>query len=77
MSFKEHRRAHYDEFRKVKELRRKGSLLEDEDDGDEVNTVVRNDSSSSLTAGVKEIDIEEYGCGSLRPKSPGAPANGA
>ncbi|KAH7537994.1 hypothetical protein FEM48_Zijuj03G0152300 [Ziziphus jujuba var. spinosa] len=56
MSFREHRRAHYDEFRKVKELRRKGSLLEYEDDDDEF---VRNDSSSSLSAGVKDIDIEE------------------
>lgn len=58
-SFREHRRAHYDEFRKVKELRRKGSFLDDEDEenGDEAEG--RCDSSSSLSAGVKDIDIEE------------------
>ncbi|KAL3837705.1 hypothetical protein ACJIZ3_022296 [Penstemon smallii] len=63
--FKEHRKAHYDEFRKVKELRRKGSLLEDESD-EELKDNNREkdidgscDSSSSITAGVKYIDIEE------------------
>ncbi|KAF2320343.1 hypothetical protein GH714_027208 [Hevea brasiliensis] len=61
-SFKEHRRAHYDEFRKVKELRRKGSFFEDKDDdenGDNKLKDGRCDSSSSLSAGVKDIDIEE------------------
>ncbi|XVF53633.1 hypothetical protein PTKIN_Ptkin05aG0114200 [Pterospermum kingtungense] len=49
MSFKEQRKAHYDEFLKVKELRRKGSFLEDED-------VVEGD---SLSSGVKNVGTEE------------------
>ncbi|CAK9136791.1 unnamed protein product [Ilex paraguariensis] len=60
-NFREHRRVHYDEFQKVKELRRKGSLLEDasDEDGDGRKNDRGGDSSSSLTAGVREIDIDE------------------
>ncbi|XP_024028670.1 protein phosphatase inhibitor 2 [Morus notabilis] len=76
-TFSEHRKAHYDEFWKVKEHRRKGSFLEDEDDDDnEVDKRGRNDSSSSLTAGVQDIDIEEGGTSGFPHKPSGPPANG-
>ncbi|KAL2920638.1 Protein phosphatase inhibitor 2 [Bienertia sinuspersici] len=56
-SFKELRRAHYDEFLKVRELRRKGSFMEEESDEDG-NCGNKND-SSSLSPGVKAIAIDE------------------
>lgn len=58
-SFREHRKAHYDEYLKVKELWRKGSFVDDADENDEGRGFVS--SSSSLSAGVKEIDIQEKG----------------
>ncbi|KAH8486321.1 hypothetical protein Peur_070236 [Populus x canadensis] len=70
-SFRELRRAHYDEFRKVKELRRKGSFLEDEDDEE---NGVEKEGTSSLTAGVRDIEIEEGTATSHKNSSP--PANG-
>ncbi|KAL7146359.1 hypothetical protein ABFS83_06G035500 [Erythranthe nasuta] len=57
-SFREHRKAHYDEFHKVKELLRKGSFLEEESDEETKNNGKKN-SLSSVTAGVKDLDIEE------------------
>ncbi|KAL0299499.1 UNVERIFIED_CONTAM: protein phosphatase inhibitor 2 [Sesamum radiatum] len=69
-SFREHRKAHYDEFRKVKELLRQGSFLEDESD-EETKANGKKDrqcvSSSSITDGVEDINIEK----------PSKPANGS
>ncbi|OVA14124.1 Protein phosphatase inhibitor 2 (IPP-2) [Macleaya cordata] len=60
-NFREHRKAHYDEFRKVKELQHKRSFEDDEADEDDNDKGkdVKCDSSSSLTGGVRAIDIDE------------------
>lgn len=60
--FRELRRVHYDEFRKVKQLRREGSSLEDasSDEEDEKNNG-KIDSPSSSTTGVKDVEIEGIG----------------
>ncbi|KAK6926264.1 Protein phosphatase inhibitor 2 (IPP-2) [Dillenia turbinata] len=74
-SFKEHRRAHYDEFQKVKELRRKGSFLEDDDYEDD-DKEEKCYSSSSLSAGVKDTDIED-GTPTSSQQPSDFPANGS
>lgn len=59
-SFKEHRKAHYDEFHKVKERLQKGSLMEEDSDEEGKGSKGRYESSSSsITAGVKDIEIED------------------
>ncbi|KAK1325976.1 hypothetical protein QJS10_CPA01g02450 [Acorus calamus] len=60
LSFREHRKAHYDEFLKVKELQQKGSLLDDEvDDENGGQPVERSNSASSLTGEMGEIDLRK------------------
>lgn len=74
MTFREHRRAHYDEFLKVRELRKQGSVLEEvEEDPEEMEKANgAHDSSSSLSAGVKDIEIDDS-----TVSSAGLPANTA
>lgn len=60
-SFKEQRRAHYDEFLKVTELRRNSfkDTLSDEEDNVPIPEPSKSE-SSSLSTGVKEIVINEH-----------------
>ncbi|XP_076886927.1 protein phosphatase inhibitor 2-like [Bidens hawaiensis] len=58
--FREHRRMHYDEYRRVKELQKKGSLTE-ESSNDVEETREKQSSSSSIVAGVGDIDITDSG----------------
>eukprot|EP00268_Persea_americana_P021601 TRINITY_DN2153_c0_g1_i8.p1 TRINITY_DN2153_c0_g1~~TRINITY_DN2153_c0_g1_i8.p1 ORF type:complete len:182 (-),score=46.29 TRINITY_DN2153_c0_g1_i8:387-932(-) len=67
LSFQEHRRAHYDEFRKVKELLQKGSLLSDDEDDDREKQEGCS-TCSSLTGGMKAIEID--GARSTRQPQP-------
>lgn len=61
-SFREHRKAHYDEFHKVRELLRTGSFVEDESDEEAKDNGEKHErcvSSSSVTPGIRDIVIED------------------
>ncbi|CAK8532613.1 unnamed protein product [Lathyrus sativus] len=72
-SFRKLRKAHYDEFLKVKEHRNKSSHVEDESDEDDNTELGKGEKkcdSCSLSDSVKDIDIEGG-------KSSTSPANGS
>lgn len=64
LSFQEHRRAHYDEFRKIRELQFQVSAFNEEDEEDEKERSeserkLCKDVDSSLTGGMGAIGIQE------------------
>ncbi|KAF3795671.1 hypothetical protein EJ110_NYTH04314 [Nymphaea thermarum] len=75
LNFKEHRRTHYDEYRKMKELMKKGCLFSDE--ADENVAMDKKDESpeSSLVGGMNAIDIE--GSEAKQAAQPAEPNSGA
>lgn len=83
--FKEHRRAHYDEYQRVELLRKGSFVVEDESDEESSHAVEKKDgdagcSSSTVTAaGVKDMETEEQeqGVPKQSSSSSSAPTDGA